>query len=134
VQFLLSETNAGSSSTKRLINHLKSKHRVQVILESEEHKTVPAQEEIRSQIVKKETRVFEVAKKRSNNLKCLKSSPNQWNQRGLFQSRDYFRKTQKQTEWWKCVLIVMRQYYKHHWKTMLNLINNSLINFAGFSH
>jgi len=71
VQFLLSETNAGSSSTKRLINHLKSKHRVQVILESEEHKTVPAQEEIRSQIVKKETRVFEVAKKRSNNLKLF---------------------------------------------------------------
>jgi len=28
-------------------------------------------------------------------------------------------------------LIVMRRYYKHHLKTVLNLINNSLINCAG---
>jgi len=37
----------------------------------------------------------------------------------------------KQTDRWKCALIVMRQYYKHHWKTVLNLIKNSLINGAG---
>jgi len=37
----------------------------------------------------------------------------------------------KHTEWWKCALIAMRQYYKHPWKTELNLINNSLINCAG---
>ena len=39
--------------------------------------------------------------------------------------------TQKQTEWWKCALIVMRQYCKHHWKTVDNLINNLLTNCAG---
>jgi len=31
-----------------LINHLKSKHRIHVILESEDQKTILAQEEIRS--------------------------------------------------------------------------------------
>jgi len=41
------------------------------------------------------------------------------------------RQTQKHTEWWKCALILMRQYYKHHWKTVLNLINNLLTNYAG---
>ena len=34
-------------------------------------------------------------------------------------------------EWWKCALIVMHQYYKHHWKTVLNLTHNSQINCAG---
>ena len=38
-------------------------------------------------------------------------------------------KTQKQTEWWN--YFVLRQYYKHYWITVLNLINNSLINCAG---
>jgi len=47
VQFALSYTNAGGSSTESLINHLKSKHRIHVILESGDHKTIPAQEEIR---------------------------------------------------------------------------------------
>jgi len=31
----------------------------------------------------------------------------------------------------KVCLIVMRQSYQHHWKAVLNLINNSLINCAG---
>jgi len=46
---------------------LKSKHRIH---EDENHKTIPAQEEIRSQIVIKEMSLFEAAKKRSKiNLK-----------------------------------------------------------------
>jgi len=47
VQFVLRYTNAGGSSTESLIKHLKSKHRIHVILQSEDHKTIPAQEEIR---------------------------------------------------------------------------------------
>jgi len=60
---VLRETNAGGSSA----NHLKSKDRIHVILESEDQKTIRAQEEIRSQIVKKEMSLFEATKKRSNN-------------------------------------------------------------------
>jgi len=41
VQFVLCETNAGGSSTKSLISRLKSKHGINVILESEDHKTIP---------------------------------------------------------------------------------------------
>jgi len=47
---------------------LKSKHRIHATHESEDHETIPAQEEILSQIVKKEMILFEVTKKRSNNL------------------------------------------------------------------
>jgi len=47
---------------------LKSKHRIH---ESEDHKTIPAQEEILSQIVKNEMSIFEAAKNRSNNLEKL---------------------------------------------------------------
>jgi len=68
-QFVLRESNAGGSRSEILITHLKSKHRIHVILESEDHKTNPEQEEIRSQIVKKEMSLFEATKKRSNNLK-----------------------------------------------------------------
>ena len=52
---------------------------------------------------------------------------------GFFSHGAICRKIQKQTKWWKCALIVMRQYYKHHGKTVLNLINKSLINCAGIS-
>jgi len=48
--------------------NLKSKHRIHATHESEDHETIPAQEEILSQIVKKEMILFEVTKKRSNNL------------------------------------------------------------------
>ena len=68
-QFVLRDTNVGGSNTESLINHLNSKHIIHVILESEDHKTIPEQEEIRSQIVKKEMSLFEATKKRSNNLK-----------------------------------------------------------------
>jgi len=51
VQFVLRKTKAGDSTTESLINHLKSKHRIHVIVESDDHKTIPAQEEIRSQIM-----------------------------------------------------------------------------------
>jgi len=62
----------GVSSTESLINHLKSKHRIHAILESEDHKLyIPAQEEIRSQIVIKEMSLFEATKKRSNKLEEL---------------------------------------------------------------
>jgi len=67
-QFVLCESNAGGSSTESLINHLK-KHRIHVILESEDHKTIPEEEEIQSQIVKKEMSHIEATKKRSHNLK-----------------------------------------------------------------
>jgi len=56
------------SSTESFINHLKSKHRIHVIHEGEDHKTIPAEKEIRSQILKKEMSLFEATKKRSNNL------------------------------------------------------------------
>jgi len=65
---VLRETNSGGSSSESLINHLKSKPRTHVILESEDHKTIQAQEEIRSQIVKKERNLFEAIKQRSNKL------------------------------------------------------------------
>jgi len=59
---VLRYTQGGGSSTEFLINHLKSKRRIQ---EGENHKTIPAQEEIRSQIVIKEMSLFETTKKRS---------------------------------------------------------------------
>jgi len=71
VQFVLRYTKGGGSSTESLINHLKSKHRIHVIHDGEDHKTIPVQEEILSQIVKKEMSLFEATKKRSNNLEKL---------------------------------------------------------------
>ena len=71
MQFVLRYTKGDGSSTAGLINHLKSKHRILVINENEDHKTIPAQEEILSQIVKKEMSTFEATKKRSNNLEKL---------------------------------------------------------------
>ena len=64
---------------------------------------------------------------------CLNCNQAQINgtREGFFSHGTICHKTQKQTEWWKCALIVMRQYYKLHWKTVLNLLNNSLINCAG---
>jgi len=135
VQFVLRYTYEGGSSTESLINHLKSKHVIHVIFDSEDHKTIPTQEGIRSQIVKKEMSLFEAAKKRSSNLEKTVPRLNYIQisgTRGGFISHGTIRhKTQKQTEWWKCALIFMRQYYKHDWKTVLDLINNSLLNCAG---
>jgi len=134
---VLHYTNAGGSSTESLINHLKSKHRIDVILEREDHKTIPAQEHIRSQIVKKEMSLFEATKNRWNNLEktvpCLNYNQAQFSgtREGFFSHWTICRKTQKQTEWWKCALIAMRQQYKHYWKTVLNLINKLLMNCAG---
>jgi len=51
MQFVLRYTKGRGSSTDCLISYFKSKHRIP---ESENHKTIPAQEEIRSQIVIKE--------------------------------------------------------------------------------
>ena len=68
VQFVLRYTKGDDSSTESLINHLKSKHRIHETDDGEDHKTIPVQEEIRSQIVKKEMSLFEATKKRSNNL------------------------------------------------------------------
>jgi len=61
VQFVLRYTKGGSS-TNCLINHLKSKHRIH---EGENHKSIPAQEEILSQIMIKEMSLFEATKNRS---------------------------------------------------------------------
>jgi len=71
VQFVLRYTKGGGSSTESLINRSKSKHKIHLIHEREDHKTIPAQEEIRSQIMKKEMSLFEATKKRSNNLEKL---------------------------------------------------------------
>ena len=61
----------GGSSTENLSNYLKSKHRIHVILENEDHKTIPVQAEIRSQSVIKEMSLFEASKKRPDNLEKL---------------------------------------------------------------
>jgi len=117
-------------------NHLKSKHRIECNPWGENHKTIPAQEDNQSQIVKKEMSLFEDTKKRSNNLKSVsylnyKQAQISGTREGFFTHRTIFHQTQKQTEWWNCAMIVMRQCYEHHWKTVLNLIKKSLINCAG---
>jgi len=137
VQFVLRETHVGGSNTESLINHLKSKHRIHVIFESEDQKSIPAQEEIRSQIVKKEMNLFEATKKRSSNVEksCsipwLQSSPNQWKQRRLFQPLDYLSQN-SETHWmmevcFDCHTSVLSTSLKN----CANLIDNSLINCAG---
>jgi len=50
---------------------LKSINQFALNFESEDHNTIPAQEETRSQIVIKEMSLFEATKKRSNNLANL---------------------------------------------------------------
>jgi len=101
VQFVLCYTKEGFSSSKSLISHLKSKHRIHVIHESEDHKTIPAQKEIRSQIVMKEMSLFKAAKKRSNNPEKLYHAlitANIIGTRGIFQPRGYLSQTHKHTE------------------------------------
>jgi len=66
-------------------------------------KTIPAQEEIRSQIVKKEMSLFEAANKRSNNLEKLYHAliaikPKSVETEGFFSHGTICHKTQKQTE------------------------------------
>jgi len=61
MQFVLRYTKGRGSSTDCLISYFKSKHRIP---ESENHKTIPAQEEIRSQIVIKEIWVFMMLQRR----------------------------------------------------------------------
>jgi len=79
---------------------------------------------------------FEATKKRSNNLKKLFHAVITIKPKSVEPERAFFsrgaicNKIQKQTEWWKCALIVIHQYYPHHWKTVPNLINNSLTNCA----
>jgi len=97
MHIVLRWTNAGDSSAESLISHLKSKHRIH---ESEDHKTISAQEETRSQIVKKN----EATKKRSNNLEktvpCLNYNQAQLTgtRKGFFSHGTICHKTQKQTE------------------------------------
>jgi len=120
-----------------LINHLKSKHWIHVTHEGEDHETIPAQEEILSQIVEKEMSLFEATKKRSNNLEKLFHAlitimPKSVEPEGFFSATGLFvTKLRNRLNDWKCALIVMRQYYKHQWQTVFYLINNSLINCAG---
>jgi len=83
---------------------LKSKHRIHVILESGNQTTIRAQEEIRSQIVKKEMSLSEATKKRSNDLEKTFQFLN-YNQtqisrtrKGFFSRRTICHKNQKQTE------------------------------------
>jgi len=80
--------------------------------------------------------LFEATKKRSNNLEKLfhalitikpKSvEPERaFSAMGLFVTKLRNRMNDENS------LIVMRQCYKNHWKTVLTLINNSLLNCAG---
>ena len=71
MQFVLPLNKRGGSRTEKLIKYLKSKHRIHVILENEDHKTIPVQEEIQSQSVIKEMSLFEATKKRPDNLEKL---------------------------------------------------------------
>ena len=86
-------------------------NRIHVIHESEDHKTITEQEEIRSQIVIKEMSLFEATKKGSNNLEktapCLNYNQVRINgtREGFFRHGTICPKTQKQTEWWKYALI-----------------------------
>jgi len=80
--------------------------------------------------------LFEATKKRSNDLEKLFHASTTITPKSVEPERDFsamglFVAKLRNTEWWKCVLIVMRQYYKHHWKAVLNLINNSLLNCTG---
>jgi len=68
VQFVLRCTKGCGSSTENMINHLKPKHRTHVIHESEDHTTTPAQEEIRSQIVKRKISLLEGTKQRRGQI------------------------------------------------------------------
>jgi len=134
---VLRYTKGGGSSIKSLINHLKSKHRIRVIYEGEDHKTIQAQEEIRSQIVKKKRSLFEATKKRSNNLEKLFHALITIKPKSVEPERDFsatglFAAKLRNTLNDESVLIVMRQDCKHYWKVVDNLINNSLIkNCAG---
>jgi len=125
VQFVLRYTKGGGSSTESLINHLKSKHGIHVTHEREDHKTIPAQEEILSQVVKKEMSLFETTKKRSNNLEKLfhaliTINPKSMEPERAFSATGLFARN-SETDWMmKVCLIVMRQYHKHHLKTVLN--------------
>jgi len=73
-------------------------------LESEDHKTIPAQEEIRSQIVKKKMSLFEATKKRPNNLEKLLHAlitilvQINGTREGFFSHGSICHKTQQQTE------------------------------------
>jgi len=115
VKFVLRYTKGGGSSTKSSINHLKSEHKIHVILESEDRKTIPAQKDIRSRIATKEMSLFEATKKRSKNLEKLfhalitikpKSAQINGIREGFFSHRTICYKTQKQTKRcrWKCAL------------------------------
>ena len=86
---------------------VKSKHRIHVIHEGEDNKNIAAQEEIRSQIVKTKMTIFEVTKKRSNNLEKLfhalitikpKSAQISGTREGVFSHGTICHKTQKHTE------------------------------------
>jgi len=118
VQFVLRYTRVGSS-TESLINHLNSKHRIHGIHGSEDQKTIPAQEEIRSQTVIQEMSLLKATKMRSNHLQkhlpCLAYNQAQISgtREGFFSHRTICHKTQKQTERLKFALIVMRRYCKH---------------------
>ena len=86
-----------------MVNHLKYGQPTEIKArnEGEDNKTILAQEEIRSQIVKKKMILFEAKKKRSNHLLSYVNynqtqiSSNQWNQRGLFQTQDYLPQNSK---------------------------------------
>jgi len=98
VQFVIRYTK-GVSSTESLNKRLKSKHRIH---ENEDDKTIPAQKEIRSQIVKKEMSLFEPTKKRSNKLKLhhalITIKPISVQPEGFFSHGTICHKAQRQTE------------------------------------
>jgi len=87
VQFAFRYAKGGGSSTKHLFKHLKSNHRINVIHESDDHKIIPAQEEIRLQIVKKETSLPKTTK--IGQIILLTNKPTSVELQRAFQPQDY---------------------------------------------
>ena len=86
-----------------------------VILESDDHKTIPEEEEIRSQIVKKEMSLFESTNNLKKTVPCLIYNQAQINgtRERFFSHRTICHKTQKQSRlndesvlWLLCISII----------------------------
>jgi len=81
--------------------------------------------------------LYEAIKKRSNNLEKMFNALITIKPKSVEPERAssatglFVTKLRNRLNDWKCALIVMSQYYKHQWQTVLYLINNSLINCAG---
>jgi len=85
VQFVLRYAKGGGSSTESLINHFKPNHRIH---EGKNHKSIPAQEEIRSKIVKKEMSLFGATEKRSDKMSLFEATEKRSDKMSLFEATE----------------------------------------------